>query len=359
MSSVVEKKEEGIRSLSPERPEEWMDRPLTSNDLPEQWRGWTYKTLAQDAAGRDAILASRAKDGDPFAIKVLSMFAAAAQVATEAPFVEVPFESAAPEPQPPIAATPEPPKAEAPAPAPAQSDDGKIKFKARSKVQVTVAENDLAAAERAVNEHNFLTAIESAEEVEDDTFMKLARDGEDVIVAQSKARMAREDIVRSLVENLRVDTPHTASYAVRLILGAEDDLEKFKREMNALLYRYERRLKIRDYVLRPKIEEWAQKADRTSAKGIRLPNTTQRITFKWTEPGYDVRDEKEAKKAAEQKLGLDGAIVEGVIKVKEELSRSGLSEWLDRSKYVEKSEGEDFPGTAFVAGHDEMVLYRK
>jgi hypothetical protein len=102
--------------------------------------------------------------------------------------------------------------------------------------------------------------------------------------------------------------------------------------------------------VKPGLENYARTAPRTSKKGIRLPGWPGTLIWREVDDSYEIHDEERARRAVEAQFGLDKAIEMGVVKVKQELSKSGLSE------HLKKLGLRSFDGTNFVEKHDTLTI---
>lgn len=222
-----------------------------------------------------------------------------------------------------------------------------------------VAEAELDAARISLQyERPLLRAFTTAEEEEDVFFDEQVKIDGDVEMAHVRAMRRRKELLDKLIRDPATDIVdgHAAACACKELLRAEDHRDKVKREANAWVARAERNLEIREAVLLPKVEKYANsipKAQWNSPKSIRFPGWIGRLQFSWNDPTYIVENEWAAKRALIAKLGYDGAIAAGVLKVLEELSKSGLT------AYCLTHKDEMVDGTKFVPGGDRPSLYKR
>lgn len=236
------------------------------------------------------------------------------------------------------------------------SDDETISLTATkkpTKKQKTVATIEYDLAKEAVEVAPFRETLLALDRACDEEYLKSAQTSPDG--ASGRSLMPREDLVQPQLQVLKIDNWIRARFALVEILETEDHVARIKAEAAMLVARAERKLKIRELLLRHQLVEWALAVpleQRHSEKTVRFPGTTKRITFKNEDPHWEVESEYKALDSVTSVLGEDRAIARGLIKLRPSLDASELKAALSENRIS------GIEGTKFVPKHDEPIFYR-
>lgn len=382
-----------------EKLETWINRPLTSGKLPVEFNGMSYSKLAADEEGRLWLVTSQR--GDPFAEAALKNLphvglCECSSCNAKQAFDEADEENSSPEAeiaQPviatvpvivtipevvpvPVIVTPVPslpvpvsvpadqktqaPPAKPPAAPTDVKPDGskKVKLKKQSVAGVEVADANLDVTKKALEIEEPLNKIMKEAEFEEDQLFISDSVSSGSYIANANRKTNRDDILKKIALRININNGWAAAWAAKQVLLYEDIRDEAKRQAQAIVDRAERDYEIREKALMPKLTDYANAIpveQRSSEKSVRLPGWGGRLTFRWRDEDYEIVNESMAKRSAEEKLGTDECIANGIIKIEEKLSETGLRSFL----IDHKEKALLFQGVRHVAGRDKLTLYRK
>jgi hypothetical protein len=139
----------------------------------------------------------------------------------------------------------------------------------------------------------------------------------------------------------------------REIKDLEAEADRIAEEGRVLAARAKARADRARAVLFPVIERWAQTAQRTTKKGISFPNTTLRLQFRDGAGKVSISDKSRVLDWAAEEFGsLEDAEGQGVVKIRHDLSSTGLREWLEGTaqEQIDMETGETIQVLAHLPG---------
>ena len=331
----------------------WIDVRITAPELPSRFLGNSYRSLSLDKDGR-LYLANRALDGDERAKIALSRTPHSPVCACDSCKVYTPT-------------TPAP--VEAPAavvgggsePSPARSKKrqskprvpnppGYIKIKKASEAVVSEAEAAQRVLERQRRCKELTAIIDHIDEVYDDELAAALARGETKHAAYDGAKTAATLYELTVSKTIEIRDRIDAAWVAKSSKLAERELDDIKREMAVRIAKVERKLKLFERCLEPKLKAFIESTppeDRSSEKSIRFDDFGVRAGLTYRGDKYEIVDWRAARNAIDAIYETQDAIEKGILKT--EISESGLKAFLEKRKDL-------IPGVKHVPGGDVLTI---